>query len=60
MTDKPANWLPPVDPAQLELPLPPRPGIKRFCDACPKCRVAHTDAASAQACRSMVAQREQL
>jgi len=58
------NWLPPVlvHQTQLELPFPPRPGVKTrrmLADACPKCRCLHTSVESAQACRSMVNSREQ-
>lgn len=64
MSEKSANWMPPRAEEQLELPLPlpKRPGIatRRFADICPRCKCLHTDQAAVQACRSLVAQREQL
>jgi hypothetical protein len=62
MSEKSYNWMPRRAEEQLELPLPKRPGIatRRFADICPRCKCLHTDQAAVQACRSLVAQREQL
>lgn len=45
------------DPHQLELNLWP---ARRFADICPRCRCLHDSQEAVQACRSLVAQREQL
>lgn len=56
------SWLPQVaHEVQLELPLPPRPGIapRTLADVCPRCHGVHTGYASAMACRTAAADREQ-
>lgn len=61
--EKPSNWMPKVASEQLELPFPPRPGIKtvrRLADACPRCRCLHMSADDATRCRQANAQHEQL
>lgn len=46
---------------QLELDLrTSQPQRRQYMDICPRCRCMHTSKEAEQACRSLVAQREQL